>query len=222
MELSDIITRVQECVDQTETDSIKFYPLFQEFCRADGTKQTLCGVKVWAEMWKNRFVPEDLSSDDDANLASMLIGIGEMLNKPEPIEYAFILMHHRLMLGDYLEKAFISKLFLYCLKEHQELVDIIIHRFIEAGDVFYAEVMDPEDIEEEEPLLYYELMRALLPPLCWMKERYPQVGGLDQLLSEDYLQFMSEYEAAREGCKPALPKLSALCRFLNETVLLKK
>ena len=219
MEVSDIIVRLKEMTGQLEDRGDIFYPLYNEFCNADDSKRTICAMKLWFEMQNSKFIPEDLSSDDDSNLANLLITLGRMLKITEPIEYALVLMHHRFMLGDYLEKAFISKLFLHCLTDCEELVRAIVDNFIKStkGNSFYTDVMDPDDLNEETPLLCCELDRAILPPLRWLKKTYPQVGGLE-LLSEEYLKTMSEYEELCENCKPALPKLSALCRFLNEKI----
>ena len=220
MELNEIISRIEETTDQLEVGENSFYSLFHEYCNADDTDKTVCAIKLWLHMQDAKYIPEDLDSDDDSALADMLIAIGGMLGQPEPIEYALVLMHHRFMLGDYLEKAFISKLFYHCLTKQEKLVREIVDDFIDStqGDSFYTEVMDVQDLDKDDPFLPLELERAIIHPLIWLKETYPQMGDLSELLSEDYLQAMSEYEECCKECKPAINKLTALCSFLNEKI----
>ena len=82
-------------------------------------------------------------------------------------------------------------------------------------ETIYASVFDVEDSDSE--TLLFEMIRAILPIIQWLKETYPSLE-LDGISDEYLSSCQSRANQLEHDRKPALPKYVAFCRYLYESI----
>lgn len=173
---------------------------------------------LWKFMWDNNYIPQDLNSDDDMKVVSILSMAATKENEPIAMKYALILLHQRFMLGDMLEKAFVSrkllKLFFVC----HEMIESIISEFIENAryDKLYAMNFDENDWSVEN--MWYELVLAFVPAIEWLDKQWSNSDNdeLEEIMKE--LSPLYKKRSNMSDKSPLLPKFSAFGQYLYENV----
>lgn len=137
------------------------------------------------------------------------------------LTYAIVILHNRYLLSDILEKAFVAHNFIGNWRCCGDMMIAVLAEFIENGieQTLYAEAFDGADNDPR--ALLFELMRAVLPAAEWFRNQYGDVvieevpdGLLDSLIA-----YSQQYGSNR---KPALPKFTALSRYLYAGLVTSK
>ncbi len=216
MEVADVRKIIESVIDENENIST-FDQLFRQFSEADAGQETEPAREIWDYMRRNRYLPEHLNAEDDRNLAFRLEEIAVNGPDTEPLKYALVLLHHRFMLSDILEKAFTAKMVLFFLLYNRQLILSILDETIQymTDDPLYQDCFDPSD--QQATTLLMELARAVFPFVTWMQQhyKYDEMPWLEEKI-QTLLQNYSE--EARKYKKPALTKFTAVCRCLNEMI----
>lgn len=181
------------------------------------TKQ-LKSIELWAHLKRTPVIPDDLNSDDDLFLCQLLADICEEYEDVEALSVAFVVMSHRYLLGDPLEKAFVCSLAMSILYKNMKSVFALLNYFLNNTEdsPFYRRVLeDDENLNS----LYREMIRAIGPHLLWMKSNYPDYNPYG--LEGDIESMIGQIDQESEGKKPAMPKFIAVCRFYYEQFYLE-
>ena len=110
MNVSDVKNLVKSVIEKTENIT-SFDDLYQSYRYAEDKSEA--GYKLWQYMNAHCFIPENLDSDGDLDLASVLERIAVGNNEVQPLKYSLVILFHRFILSDILEKAFVSKMLIF-------------------------------------------------------------------------------------------------------------
>lgn len=215
MEVKDVSNLLKGVI--VENESIDYFTeLYQNYRVADDIQKETTAQDLWQYMKDNQFLPEYFESDDDLDLASMLEHIAVDEEDNLAFKYALILLHHRFMLSDILEKAFVARMLIFFFIVHREMTIELLHDFVAAtsNDMIYKSFLDEDDHDVN--VLHFELIRAILPVLEWFHNQYPdqEIHGVNSMVFDAYKK-LSE---SMSNKKSALFKLSAFCRYLYENI----
>ena len=187
---------------------------------------------VWDHMWKNKYIPEHLGSDDDLETASDLTLLTEIIHSPMPLAASIIMLHRRMMLGDSLEKAFAAEELVRILFRHEEMTKKLIVLFIlcckgsprfstpfdetdwNMGTLDGKEWYTAPDLQpcQQKPRqsLCLELVRSTLPALKWLADYNPSAGQ-DSPVPQWLIPLLEE----KENVSIPIRKLTLFASFLN-------
>lgn len=170
-------------------------------------------IELWTYLKQTPVIPDNLNSDEDMQLCQVLADFSENCDEPEALSVAFVLISHRLTLGDPLEKAFISQLAMSILIENRKKVLLLLNHFIKSSEdiSLYRETLEDD---EDCYTLYKEMIRAIGIYLLWMKQYYPDYNPFG--MTGDIEGLMNQLNKESENKKPAMPKFLAVCRFYYE------
>lgn len=215
MEVKDVINIIDAVIDENNSADT-FNDLYLQYRDADDDKKEIQALQLWEYMKTNNYLPEHFDSDDDLDMASMLEGIALNSGDILAYKYAIVLLYHRFMLSDILEKAFVSRMLLFFFMIHSDLTKFVLQEFISAAfdDIIYKDCLEEDD--NDVSILRFELIRAILPTIEWFHNNYPdqEIHGIDE---ETLTMFHGLSEDMAEK-KHALPKFSAFCRYLYESI----
>lgn len=214
MNVSDVKNLVKSVIEKTENIT-SFNDLYQSYRYAEDKSEA--GYKLWQYMNAHCFIPENLDSDGDLDLASVLERIAVDNNEVQPLKYSLVILFHRFILSDILEKAFVSKMLIFFYQYHRSQIRPMLNDFIENAmkETIYASAFDVEDSDSE--TLLFEMIRAILPIIQWFKRTYPsqELHGI----SDEYLSLCQNIaDKLEHERKPALPKYVAFGRYLYESI----
>lgn len=215
MNVSDVKNLIRSVIEKSENIT-DFDELYYNYCNNTNDKSD-AGYALWQYMYAHNYIPENLDSDCDLDLASLLERIAVEHNEMPPLKYSLVILFHRFILSDILEKAFVAKMLMFFYLYHRLQIRSMLNDFIEnaMGDIIYASVFDEEDSDCE--LLLFEMIRAILPIIQWFKTTYPsqELYGI----SDEYISLCQNRANQMEHKKkPALPKYVAFCRYLYESI----
>lgn len=214
MNVSDVKNLVQSVVEKTENIT-SFDDLYHSYWNAEDKSEAR--YALWQYMKAHCFIPESLDSDGDLELASVLERIAVDNDEIQPLKYALVILFHRFILSDILEKAFVAKMLIFFYVYHRSLIKPMADDFIENAmeETIYAPAFDVEDSDDD--TLLFELIRAILPIIQWLKKTYPsqEIKGIDDEFLSMCQGIADQLEHER---KPALPKYIAFCRYLYESI----
>lgn len=214
MNVSDVKNLIRRIIEKTENIT-GFDDLYNNYRNAED--KSGAGYALWQYMNMHCFIPENLDSDGDLDLASILERITIEHNESQPLKYSLVILFHRFILSDILEKAFVAKMLIFFYLYHRSQIIPMLDEFIENAmdEIIYASAFDEEDSDSE--TLLFEMVRAILPVIQWFKKEYPsqEIPGI----SDNYLS-LCQYKASQEEHKkkPALPKYVAFSRYLYESI----
>lgn len=215
MEVKDIINIIEGIIAENKS-SDTFNDLYLQYKDANDGEKEIYALRLWDYMKTNKYLPEHFESDDDLDLASMLERISLENNDVLAYKYAIVLLYHRFMLSDILEKAFVSRMLLFFFMVHSDLTELVLQEFISIAfdDVLYKDCL--EDDDHDVRILRFELIRAVLPVIEWFHNSYPdqEIYGID----EDTLARLHGLSEDMAEKKQATSKLSVFCRFLYEKI----
>lgn len=213
MEVEDVKNIVDALLAETaEAESFERYFKAWENneCEEGGAHP---GEILWQYMRANKFVPENLTSKQDSRLIDLLCNIALYEKDPLPLKYAIVVMHNRYILSDILEKAFMAHDFIRNMRRCNDLMTEVLTDFLINGinEPLYVEAFDETDGNPQ--TLLYEMLRAVTPAAEWFSRQYDDVE-IEEVPS-DFLEALIALSRERgERLKPALPKLTALSRYL--------
>lgn len=217
METSDVKRILEHILAENGRDK-GFDEIYQKYYMVDdqNKKKEIFAKQLWNYMKNNKYVPEHFESDDDREIITILEFFAGKHNDPLALKYCLVLLHHRFMLSDILEKAYASNILIYIFLNLQDLMKSILAEFISNGlnDRIYAYFFDDDDRDLE--TLLFEMIRAILPIIHWSMENHPMIIAED--IDNEFLANLQEISDSLNGKKPALPKFSALCRYLYESI----
>lgn len=220
MEVKDVI-RILEDISVEKTNTDTFNNLYQAYQEAD-TDREVHALKLWSYMKKNRYLPEHLESNDDIAIAEMLVNIALENDDVWAYKYALVLLYHRFILSDILEKAFVSRELLSLLVALQNLAMEVEQEFISVAfdDIIYKDAFEEDD--KDVWIMHFELIRAILPFIEWFHTEYQEkdeqhgydIPGVDDAT----LLALIELANSMHDKKHAQQKFSAFCRYLYENI----
>ena len=217
MEVKDVIRILEEMsVEKTSTDT--FNNLYQAY-RESGADSDVYALRLWDYMKKNRYLPEHLESEDDIAIAETLVNIAMEDDDILAYKYAVLLMYHRFILSDILEKAYVARELISFFVICPDMAMNILHEFISNAldDIIYRDAFDGED--KDILIMHTEMIRAILPFVEWLHDEYQDGQGYDihGVDDSEVLELIERTNSIHDK-KPALPKFSAFCRYLHENI----
>ena len=171
MEVKDVINIIDAVIDENNSADT-FNDLYLQYRDADDDKKEIQALQLWEYMKTNNYLPEHFDSDDDLDMASMLERIALDCGDIMAYKYAIVLLYHRFMLSDILEKAFVSRMLLFFFMIHSDLTKFVLQEFISAAfdDIIYKDCLEEDD--NDVSILRFELIRAILPTIEWFHNNY--------------------------------------------------
>ena len=217
MEVKDVIHILEDIsVDNTNTDT--FNNLYKAY-RESGTDSDVYALRLWDHMEKNQYLPEHLESEDDIAIAETLVNIAMEDDDILAYKYAVLLMYHRFILSDILEKAYVARELISFFVICPDIAMNILQEFISNAldDIIYRDAFDDED--KDISIMYSEMIRAILPFVEWLHEEYQDGQGYDihGVDDSEVLELIKMTNTIHDK-KPAQQKLSAFCRYLYENI----
>jgi len=215
MDVSDVKRILKGILAKSELNS-GFDDIYQQYKKAKGRCKEILAEKLWNYMRINYYIPEYFKSDDDYEIAELLVSFAVKHKDTLALKYFFVLLHHRFMLSDILEKAHTSSMLIFEYLFHIDLMKSILDDFITNGlnDKIYTDYFDNDDNDFE--VLLFELIRAILPVIQWSMNNYPMI--VPKEIDKETLTEFQEVANSLKDKKPAIPKFSAVCRYLYESI----
>lgn len=218
MEIKDIKNMVDATVKEVETGNM-IKTLLEEFinCAGDNEGMSAAADKIWDYLDKNKYVPEGLNGDEDIQLVDILTIKSDLINDIRPLKYAFVLIYHRFILSDILEKAWMARLMvrIFCINNQKFLK--LMQDFIDNGidDVIYKPSFDEND--RNDWTLGLEVIRAVMPFVEWFDSMYP-TQGIDGVKEEFLTTLKRHAKNLNDAKESSMPKFSALSRYFYEDI----
>ena len=118
------VKRILEDILAENGRNNSFDEIYQQYCmvKDQNKDKEVFAKQLWDYMKNNNYIPEHLESDDDLEIMTILEFFAVKHNDPLALKYCLVLLHHRFMLSDILEKAYASNMLIYIFLFLQSLI----------------------------------------------------------------------------------------------------
>ena len=218
MDIKDIKTMLANAIEREYDDSSDIRELLMKYPNSDENTQISISILIVSNLTKNKVIPDNLDSDGDYYLAHILLKMYQMLDDFHLLLYGFVIIHHRFMFGDLLDKGEMADLAI-CYLTDKNISDVLIY-FAEntKDDQLYNSFFEQDELSSAFTVesLQKELLRAMYPYVRWCHEKYPNIPSCAE--SYKVIEFFDSNQELFSNKKAALPKFNSFCRFLYEEI----
>lgn len=218
MDINDVKTMLAKAIKREKNKSADIRVLLKQYSNADENAQFGISMKIVTELLRDKYIPENLNSDFDYDLAFILIRMYKMLNDYHLLLLGFAVIHHRIMFGDLLDKGEMADVAVRYLTD--ESVSDLLGYFADsaANDQLYNGAYEQEELSANFTVenLQLEMLRAMYPYVKWLHDTYPYLPLCDN--SHKIIEYFDSNQEHYHDKKPALPKFSSFCRFLYQEI----
>ena len=216
MTIDELKKMLAEAVNSRKTqDEQNLIDLLYCYRQSGDEDRYMVMMDIVSEVTRSRELPDNLDIDNEILLIDILGAASELelLDCNKLLIFALLIAHHRIKYGDLFDKAEMADAIVNLFAK-DAFLDILEYAAVNMeNDILYNKVFCEGELSREAvTLLMFEMFRAMVPYLKWMKSHYPQFPLSDK--AEMFLIIRDDN--VDENILPAFPKFDALCRFLYE------